>query len=372
MNNRRKIYLGEEKLYVGLIGMVALQDTMYASEVLNPALEIFKYPLMGMIIATIIYLMFNVKYKVFAWGYFILVLVIGVNTSKILSSNAILYIAILCFLSYRKNLKNSAKMILAIIGGVFALHFVLFVINYIFHRSQLSYIDWNGIQRYSIYFDHPNNAAKYFVFICALIEYIYHDKIKLKHWLGLMVSTVVVYYFTHSESVFVVGILCIFSCGKITRYGKKFIGFMAKYGMIINSFLSASSAMLITIPVFSKLLLLLDGMGSGRFSNLHYAVERYGFTFWGQKALFGSHRIVGGYNGIYADNFTVYCMTCLGIIYIVIVCVLFYFGSKKLDLAGKEYLCIFIVFALFENRVLGIEAYFALIIAANACLYKKK
>ena len=38
----------------------------------------------------------------------------------------------------------------------------------------------------------------------------------------------------------------------------------------------------------------------------------------------------------------------------------------------KEYLCIFNVFALFENRVLGIEAYFALIIAANACLYKKK
>ncbi|MDO5813265.1 MAG: hypothetical protein Q4Q31_09250 [Bacillota bacterium] len=370
--NNKSIFLGTEEIYVGLIGMIALQDAMNASELLKPIFDIIKYPLLGMIIATMLYLAFKVKYKAAAWGCFIILFVLGLNTAKILSTNVVLYIAILCFLSDGKNLKKVARAVLWIIGGIFVLHMLMFLVNYSFSRSSLSYLEWNGLQRYNMYFDHPNNAAKYFVFICVLIEYAYADKIKLKQWFCLMISMGIIYYFTHSEAVFVTIILFVMSYGKNTLYGKNIIEFVARYGMAINAIISASCAMLITIPVISKLLLLLDGMGSGRFSNLFYAVQKYGLTLFGQKALFGSYQIVGGYNGIYADNFTVYCMTCMGICYIVIVCILFYFGAKKMDLAGKEYLCMFIVFSLFENRVLGIEAYFALIVAANSCLCRTK
>ena len=70
--NNKSIFLGTEEIYVGLIGMIALQDAMNASELLKPIFDIIKYPLLGMIIATMLYLAFKVKYKAAAWGWFII------------------------------------------------------------------------------------------------------------------------------------------------------------------------------------------------------------------------------------------------------------------------------------------------------------
>ena len=372
MRIRSKISLGSEETYAGLIGMVAFQDAISASELLRPISGIIKYPLMGLILFTALYLSLNFKYKAKSWIYFIIAFALAINTVRLISNTAILYIVLLCFLSEEKNMIKSAKILLNIMGCLFAFHLVMFLISYFFSRISLNYLDWNGLIRYNIYFDHPNNAAKYFVFICALVEYLYADRIKIRYWFCLLVIMGGMYYFTHSEAVFMIAVLFIIRSVKNINYGKNIINAVAKYGMLINVAISVSCAMLITIPIISKLLLSLDEMGSRRFSNLFYAVQIYGTTLFGQRALFGSYQVVGGYTGIYADNLTVYCMTHLGIIYIILICILFFFGSFKMNLHEKVYICTFILFSLFENRIFGIEAYFALIIAANSCLSTKR
>lgn len=86
---------------------------------------------------------------------------------------------------------------------------------------------------------------------------------------------------------------------------------------------SACLAFSMKIPILSNFVLLFDIIGSGRFSNMYRTVQRYGITLFGQRVLLGNYEIVGGYDSIYADNLTLYCMVCLGIVYIIIVCALF-------------------------------------------------
>lgn len=218
---------------------------------------------------------------------------------------------------------------------------------FVSYQENLNYLDWNGMKRYYLYFDHPNNAAKYFVFICALIEYIYASKIKLYHWCGILIAMTVIYSFTHSEGVFVVVILFVIATLKNKIWMKKCLDFFACYGMIIIASISACFAYSIKIPGVSYVVLLLDILGSGRFSNMFRAVQKYGITLFGQDVVFGSYQILGGYQSIYADNFTVYCMTCFGIVYILAVCILFFFSGKENRYRWKNiyvYFCYFPIF----------------------------
>jgi|GEM_PF-3194406 len=362
--------LKRNDLYTILIGLIALQDALNSSSLFKPMLEIMKYPLLGTILCFMVYLILKDKGNMVSWMIFVVFMLLGVNTAKVLSTNAILYIVILCFLSRKRDITKGAKVVLGIMGSTFLMHMSVFLFTYLFSRGSLQYLSWNGLNRYYIYYDHPNNAAKYFLFLCVLIAYLYTEKMKLSHWFCILTTMMVVYYFTYSESAYVVAILFFISIFKRQLWMKKCIDFFARYGMIIVFAISASLAFVITIPVISNAVMLLDGIGSGRFSNMFRAVQQYGISFFGQKVIFGNYRILGGYDSIYADNLTVYCMTYLGLIYIFAICILFYFAAKKLDANGKICLCIFIIFSFFENRVLGIEAYFAVIIAANALTKK--
>lgn len=366
MDISKKIKLCREDIYVFLIGIVTLQDAMNSSELLRPFLKIVKYPLLGLILALMFFLIWKTKDSIKAWILFGVMFILALNTAKTLSTNAILYISILSFLSRKQNVMRGAKAILLVMGSVFFLHISLFLFNYIFSRSSLLYLEWHGLLRYNIYYDHPNNAAKYFIFICVLIVNQFGNKMRLRHWNCILVAMALIYYFTHSEAVFIVVILFCLYYFRSVLWIKRGIEFTARYGMLVAASVSACCALVINIPVISKGLLLLDTMGSERFSNLFRAVRNYGITFFGQNVVFGNYQIVGGYDSIYADNFTVYCMTYLGIVYILVLCILFYLASEKMDLNIKVWLCMFIIFSLFENRVLGIEAYAIVLFAENA------
>lgn len=367
-----KFELKRNDLYIILIALVAIQDAFNASSILNPVFKVVKYPLLGIILCLMAFLILKSEEYVKSLMVFGVFLILGIHTSRILSTNAVLYIVILCYLSRNCDMLKAAKVVLGVIGSVFILHLCVFLFNYIFSKGTLPYLDWNGLARYYIYYDHPNNAAKYFVFICTLAEYVYSEKLKLHHWVCIFVLMMMLYFFTHSEGVFVVAILFVLSTLRNKSWMKKCTDFFAQYGMIIVSIVSTCFAYAISIPGISGVVLLLDTVGSGRFSGMFRAVEKYGPTLLGQEAIFGNNTIVGGYFGIYADNLTVYCITCLGIIYILTLCFLFYLAAKKIDAEGKIYLCVFIILSFFENRMMTVEAYFAVIIAVNAIAAKPK
>lgn len=366
MHEYGKITLNQNDIYTILIALVAIQDSLNASTLFNPFWGVIKYPLLGGILCLMAYLIFKSRVNIKILIILGIFLLLGLNTARILSINTVLYIVILCFLSRKHNIHKSAKVILYIVGSIFCVHLAIFLFNYIFFRDSVSYLDWNGIARYYLFYDHPNNAAKYFVFISVLIEYVYSSKLRLFHWMCILVVMILVYSFTRSESAFVVVILAIISVCKSKRIMKKLLAFFSQYGMVIFAGISVCTAYSIKIPGLSNLLLILDVMGSGRFSHMYRAVEKYGITLFGQEAIFGNNTIVGGYFGIYADNLTVYCMTCLGVVFIIALCFLFYLSAPKMDTSSRIYVCIFIIVSFFENRLMSIEAYFALIIAVNA------
>lgn len=372
MSGYENLKIKRNDLYIFLIGLVAFQDALNSSTLFKPLFEAIKYPLLGTILLLMAYLILNARERIVSWMIFAAFLVLGIYTSSVLSTNAILYIVVLAFLSRKKDMVKPAKVVLCIIGSKFLLHLGVFLFNYLFSKDSLQYLSWNGLNRYYLYYDHPNNAAKYFVFIITLIVYLYTERLKVYHWLGVFASMLLVYSFTHSEAVFITVFLFFISFFSKSSWMNTSINFFSKYGMVIISAISVCFAFAIKIPFISNVIMLLDDMGSGRFSNMFRAVQQYGITILGQKVIFGSFQQIGGYESIYADNLTVYCLTCLGLIYVLILCILFLRAEKGLDINGKIYVSMFILFSLFENRVFGIEAYFAVALAANALAIKNE
>lgn len=353
--------------YPLLIGLIAVQNAMISSTLLKPIFDIIKYPLLGLILFLMMWLIAEKKKNIQTWIGFLSLILLGINTSRILSTNAILYIVILTFLSRGEDIQKGANILVKVLGSVFAVNIIVFLVQYFLTKENLSFLDWHGFKRYFLYYDHPNNAAKYFIFLCAIIVYLYANELKWKHWILMLLGMFGMYYFTRSDSLYVITILFLLTTLREKRVFNKGINFFSKYGMIIFSCISAGMALFINIPIISNIFFLFDEIGSGRFSNLYRAVQRYGITWLGQRVLFGNHEIVGGYEGIYADNLTVYCMTYLGAIYIFILGYFFYKTSDQVSLCGKIYRCIFLIFTLFENRVFGIEAYFVIMISYGSC-----
>lgn len=351
---------------MALVGLVSLQDAMNSSTILRPVFFALKYLILVLILFCMVYLLIKTKETAIAWGGFAVIVLLGLNTARTLATNWVLYAAILAFLGRGQDLKRGARIVLQIMGSVFLLHTVTFLANFFFARDSLEYLAWHGETRYFLYYDHPNNAAKYYVFICMLMIYCNSERIRKRTLLTMSILTVVIYFFTVSEAVFITWILIVLWYFRNRSWMKFFRNQFARYGMIMTAAVSACFAFSMKIPIISNFVLLFDIIGSGRFSNMYRTVQRYGITLFGQRVLLGNYEIVGGYDSIYADNLTLYCMVCLGIVYIIIVCALFYKAADKLLTEEKIYFCMFIIFSLFENRVQGIDAYFTVIIAVNA------
>ncbi len=372
INLRKTNTFSNDRLYIILVALVAIQGVLNSSVILLPLFAYVKYPILLLILIISIYLFVKQKSKPYALIFLIFFLLLGINSSRIQSTNAVLYIVLLSYLSKGKNIKECCRIIFYVIGSVFLLHFLVFILFFFTHTGNLTLIYQNGVGRYCMFYDHPNNAAKIFVFLSTMIVFLYKEKMKGIYWVILLGFMAIMYYFTRSEATFLVIALFLISLFYENNFLKRIIDFFVKYGMAIIAFISVSFAFTINIPLISKFFLLFDSMGSGRFSDFYRAIQQYGTTFLGQKVYFGQYEVMGGYNSVYADNLTIYCLTCFGIVYILILISLFYLSADRLDKNEKIYVLMFIIFGLIENRVFGIETYFAIIISVAALYNHKK
>lgn len=373
MNNninqiKKSNIFSSDRLYLILVALVAIQGALNCSAILLPLFAYVKYPILLSIIFISMFLFFKQKVKPYALILLFIFILLGINSSRIHSSNAVLYIVLLSYLSKGKNIKECGKIIFYVIGMEFLLHFIVFLIFFFAHFGNLEVIYQSGVARYCMFYDHPNNAAKNYVFLSTIIVFLFREKIKGVHWVLLFGLMVTMYYFTRSEAILLMFVLFSLSIFNENIILKRVIDFLTKYGMAIIAVISLCFAYSIKIPLISKFILLFDTMGSRRFSDFYRAIQFYGTTFLGQNVTFGKYEVLGGYNSVYADNLTVYCLTCFGIVYIFVLIILFYISADRLETNEKIYVLMFIVFGLIENRVFGIETFFAIVLAV-ASLY---
>ena len=172
--------------YPLLIWLIAVQNAMISSTLLKPFFDIIKYPLLGLILFLMIWLISEKRKNVQTWIGFLSLILLGINTSRILSTNAILYIVILTFLSRDEDIRKGANILVKVLGSVFAVNIIVFLAQYFLMKENLSFLDWHGFKRYYLYYDHPNSAAKYFIFLCAIIVYLYAKELKWRHWILML------------------------------------------------------------------------------------------------------------------------------------------------------------------------------------------
>lgn len=352
----------------------SLMGMSWATTIYHP----FRLPVMCLI-ALLVFIQFVFMKK--ATGKEIAILLFlfaGIHTSIVVGNTWLIYFFSLVFFLRNKDIRKTIKMIVIISSIVFAITIILFLFQYYHgHSGGLEFFirSTDTMKRYYIYYSSPSGAAKDLIFIT--LGWVYLRK---ENWRGdllirlvLLLASFVVYFFTHSEAVFIVPSIFLLEWFEKTEYGLYALGLIRR-------------GVLILCPLISFLFILLRGLGmdhpmpimdgllTGRLSLAYNSVRYNGITIFGNKVATGWQSI--GYNTSYnvtCDNGYIFCMVCYGLIYLIIFFYVVFSTSTKKLTAREE--IVFIVMGLYmfiENRFIDIPASIPLIIVFHSFLSNKR
>ena len=362
--------LKKSSIYYLLIALIAIQDQMTTSPLFGPLyFSFFKYVLLFAILALAILDFSRIRPTTKQLLIFGIVIAFGVYTSTRIDSNVILYIALAAFLLKDKDCNKVVSIIFKITALFFAVNFIMFLIVYLVSPGSLETmpLDSGGV-RYLLYYDHPNNAAREYIFIVYMFLYIYYDKMNIRHWIAASLGGVIVYYFTRSDAIWTIFIIFFIWIFRKFRFTERAMRFLVKYGVPLFTGLSFAMIWTAKIPMLQSLFLFLNVLASNRFTSNIRAFDMYGITWLGQPSEFGAEFEYMGrtYGWIYADNMYLYMIIHLGLIYLLILALVLLISSKYLGLRQMFPIVALLIFGTFENRVLSINVYFTVLIAIDA------
>lgn len=365
MENRLRLKYSQ--IYLILVAIVALQDAFNSSMLLSPVYTVLKPAFLVFILSLSALQAVKQGYSIKRLLAFGVCILLAINTARVLETNSVLYIVLLSFFSINKDMRASASIIFKIVGSVFLLHVIIFTPLFLVHSGSLPTLVQSGVTRFYVFYDHPNNAAKTFLFLVVLYFYMNFQSINFKKILLIIALAIYMYMLTRSDALVCTAIPVMFYVFRRNKYTVKVAEWLARYGMILFTGISTIVALLSYIPYVGRFITLVDIYANGRFGGFGRTVQMYGITILGQVAKFGSSFMFDGkeYGWIYADNITIYCLTCLGVIYLVLMCLLFLKTAPKMSFEQRIVIIMFAIFGLFENRIFTVEVYFALMMAVS-------
>lgn len=362
--------LNERRIYYCFVFLSALSESMEASRIFYGFFSAIKLIILPFQIILLFLLALNAKGRPRYWVFLSVLLLVGLYTYIVLGAWTIFLIAA-CFFSRDKDIRKTAKAILFPTAFIFVWNYLYFVWLYYTNRGALDILTSLGFVRYYIFYGHPNNAMRYFLFIAVLYVFLRWNRIRLIEWIVIGLLAFSVYFYTVSAAVWVLALLLVLWIGKSFKPFCTFATWFSKHGVLLCIVLSLLPLLMDRLPVINPLYTWLDIISTGRFSSLSRAINLYGITVLGTNTEFGNAVMANGYP-VLSDNAYVFTLVHEGVIYLVAIAAILLYSAKKLDYKSKCCITVFLLYALVENSVFNMVSMFPVIAAAFIITAKKR
>lgn len=247
--------------------------------------------------------------------------------------------------------------------------FYAFLKNILFGEPLKVFI--NGVSRFHFGMGHPNRISIYIFNIIIIWVFLNFHRLKIKHIFSLALLGVLIYFFTKTKTnlveIILLAFLLLLAIQK-NRIFKIIIKYISMYIIPIITILTT-----FIVASYTKgysFILKLDQFLTSRIRLGAYAYENFGFTFLGQKISYEiDWDLNWKLNSFTFDNTYTYFLMNQGIIWIVVLSILFFILAKKSN--TKVHLMI-IVWALYGiTEVHGINAFLCFPILLIGLLLQK-
>lgn len=251
-------------------------------------------------------------------------------------------------------------------------HVAAYIITLIQNPASIEYVYRDGVLRHSFFMSHANTFSMFMIW--TIFEYLYvnYENLTLP---SLMIVTVInasLNYFTLSTTntvISVVVLLLILFNKLFPQWKMDAVRWFVKYAYVILSVFFC----LITVyyrKLTGSLMEIynwLDDFFTGRLIYGAYMYEKYGATFFGQSFKLRQNDYWNGYwfNGIACDNTYMWHLVSFGIVFLVILSVLFFAVAGKVRRQDTIFLSVYILYAVTEIYVTNAVLCFSLILLAQ-------
>ncbi len=215
--------------------------------------------------------------------------------------------------------------------------------------------------RYSLGFEHPNQLHMYFFFIVLMWLYIYYEKVTIRTIVIMQVINIALYKFSVSRTgaLSVIGVSVVYLIFRQRDFLNKKISQLMAF---VFPLCTLASVVLAKIYTGNTIELIINKLLQGRVSNSHYFMNKYGNHLFGKNFTSGSKSMI-------LDNSYVILWLKFGILFTVVLCILYYVAVKKMIKQSNRaaILCVtmFAFYGITEGFLSNIFMNFSLLFLGN-------
>lgn len=230
-----------------------------------------------------------------------------------------------------------------------------------------------GEMRFNFGFAHPNVFSMMLLSLIIMWTYINFEELHIKNLLAILLITIIAYYFTKTRT-FLINIGCMISICVLIKTKKvrikKILSMIARFA--VPFFAGITYLLAVLFMYGNTIAIAIDNLLSYRIRLVAYGLSHYGVSLFG-KNLSNNVVIFEQYWGLTSftfDNIYSYFFTNIGIVWLIVISICFYFIAKKKD--SKKCMLIILWSLYGMTEVHGINCYMFFPILICASLLKSK
>lgn len=251
-----------------------------------------------------------------------------------------------------------------------------FFFHYFQGLEPLFTIDDAGRTRATLGFNHPNSLAGFTFNVIMLWVWERYDSISLKGLAGMFLIETAVFALTNTRTAYLCGILLLLLVA-LAKYSGKAAAWISRTAMWIAP--AIGLFMLICTlawPVYpgNSFLTKIDRLLSMRVYLGAYAIKLFGFTLFGQPVIFDTATTTPEWPIPFytLDSAYLYCVCCVGIIWMVLICLCFYRLGKLRSPRISIFLIMWALYSISEMATLNVYCFFPLLLISLLFLPKEE
>lgn len=198
---------------------------------------------------------------------------------------------------------------------------------------------------------HPNHTACIWNAIMMLYFYKKWNCLNKVNLIIILITTGILYVFVGSDALFLVVGMTMLYIIRNNKTIKKVLSIFVKYSMLILLGFSLIYKWVSKVPFLYGFANWINTLSTGRFLLSSTAIDRYGVTVLGKTVEMGLIKTNGVTEYLYVDNSYVYMLISQGIIYILLLQLLLFVGSKYLDFKSLSIVSVLLLYGLIETSM---------------------
>lgn len=307
------------------------------------------------------------KYSIKRLIIYLAVAVLAVYSSVKIGHYPLLITVITCLAISDESIEKVGRYIFNCERLFLCLHTIYAIMRYLFINESL-YVVMSGTNRYHFGMQHPNRFSIYLFNLIVLWLFLNFKRLKNIHLVVIFIINIVLYELTKTRTNYINTIILIVLFFLIINTDNKFRKLIKIIAQYITPVLAVITMLFIRLYLNgNELALRMDDVFSARIRLGAYMYHKYGLTWLGENVSYSVEwDTTWKLSNLTFDNAYSYLCISQGIIWLLILCVLFFRLAKKYD--TRVHFAI-IVWALYGvTEIHGLNGYLSFPIFLTALL----